>query len=56
MTMEITINRQSAANSEYVGRLLGEKEREFSISLELAVIAVERELTSAAIGRERLTV
>jgi hypothetical protein len=54
--MEMTIKRLSAANTEYVRRLLSEKEREFSIALELAVIAVERELTSAATGRERLTV
>jgi hypothetical protein len=49
MTMEITINQQSLANMEYVRRLLWQKERRFSAALELAVIALERELTSATL-------
>ena len=46
--MEITSTEQSAANMEYVRRLLRQKERGFSVALELAVLAVERELTAAA--------
>jgi hypothetical protein len=49
------ITQQSIANMEYVRRLLRENERGFSAALELAVLAVEQELASAATGRERLT-
>lgn len=54
--MERTSAQQSMANMEYLRGLLRRKESGFSAALESAVQAVERELASAATGRERLAV
>jgi hypothetical protein len=52
MTMAKVISQQSVENSEYVRRLLKEKQPEFSAALELAADLVGRELRSRETQRD----
>ena len=50
--MAKVISQQSMENREYVGRLLGERQPEFSAALELAADLVGRELRSRETQRD----
>ena len=50
--MHMVITQQRTENMEYVRRLLRQKQPGYSVALELAVILVERQLTSPDMPRD----